>query len=271
MRSVKKLLIITLFLGMTLPVFAQETQSVETQSVTTQSATDQAFLPKHHRRGHHIGHGNRGRHVGPPAPTPTPTPAPPPPPGCTYKFDPAGARAVAAGESGMVMVTVLTGTGCPLSPTAVSASNFIQVTAIGGQIVSFHVDPNPTNFSRSGTIVINGIAYGVAQDGAFPNFDGTYNFTYNFTLTYVGPPPGPPPVSGSGTFAVTVKNGVVVPNGAETGTINSFGEVSITVAGGPTVLSLTGSMDETGHGLGILSGGGIPFVAVGGSCSATRQ
>jgi hypothetical protein len=276
MRSVKKLLIITLFLGMTLPVFAQdETQPADeavSQAFTESAVVERhspGILPGHRGRGHHRGPGaNRGHshHRVPPNPNPTPTP----PPGCTFKFDPQGARALATGDVGMVMVTVLTGTDCPVDP--VSASDFIHITGVGGQIVSFSVDPNTTNFVRSGVILISGQAYSVTQDGAFPNFDGTYNITYSFTVTFVGPPPGPPPVSGSGSFAATFVNGVLVNGGGVTvGTISDFGEVNIVTRAGGFNLTLTGSFDETGNGTGLMSAGGIPFVVVGGSWHGVRQ
>jgi len=86
MRSVKKLLIITLFLGMTFPVFAQDETQSATDEAVSQAFTESVdvehspgFLPGHRGRGHHRGpHGNRGRHVGPPTPVPTPTPTPTP-------------------------------------------------------------------------------------------------------------------------------------------------------------------------------------------------
>ncbi len=270
MRSVKKLLIITLFLGMTLPLFAQdETQSASVeQSVTTQSATDQAFLGRRRPNHRHRGPGANRRHRNS-KPLPNPT-VPPIPPGCTFKFDPQGARAVAGGDVGMVMVTVLTGTDCPV--TASSNSSFIRITGIGGQIVSFSVDPNTTNFVRSGSITISGHAYGVTQDGAFPNFDGTYNISFSIIVQYTGPCPCPPPVSQSGATSFTFVNGVLVNGGGVTsGTISDFGEVNVTTSAGGYTLQFTGSVNETGSGSGLVSGGGVPFVSIGGSWQGARQ
>src|SRR5207237_4792704 len=113
------------------------------------------------------------------------------------------------------------------------SSSFIHITGVGGQIVNFFVDPNPGNFVRSGTIVINGLGYGVTQDGQFTNYDGTYNITFNFTETFICPglPICAPPISGGGTFAATFKNGVLV-GGAIDGTISDFGELVITASAG---------------------------------------
>lgn len=272
MRSVKKLFIITLFLGMTLSAFAQdEAQSTtaETQSVTAQSATDNGFLGRrgrnHRRRGPNANRRHRNHRV-----LPNPTPAPTPILGCTFKFDPQGARALGGGDAGTVKVTVLTGTDCPWG--AASNSDFIHITGINGQFVSFSVDPNPTNFVRSGSMTIAGQAYSVTQDGAFPSFDGTYNVSFSIIVQYTGPCPCPPPVSRSGTTSITFANGVVVGGGGvTTGTISDFGEVNVTTSAGGYTLQFTGSVDETGHGLGLVSGGGIPFVSVGGSWEAQRQ
>jgi hypothetical protein len=172
----------------------------------------------------------------------------------------------------MVMVTALTGTNCAVN--ASSNSSFIHITAVGGQIVSFSVDPNPTNFVRSGSITISGYGYGVTQDGAFPSYDGTYNVSYTAVVTYTGPCGGlpcPPPVYRSGAVAFTFVHGVLVNGGVATGTISDFGELNVTAVVEGFTLNLTGSVDETGHGTGLVSGGGVPFVVIGGSWSATRQ
>ena len=119
--------------------------------------------------------------------------------------------------------------------------------------------------------MINGLGYGVTQDGQFPNYDGTYNITFNFTETFICPglPICAPPISGGGTFAATFKNGVLV-GGAIDGTISDFGELVITASAGGATISLSGSIDETGNGTGLVSGGG-PFFVIGGSWSATKQ
>jgi hypothetical protein len=168
------------------------------------------------------------------------------------------------------MVTVQTGTDCPWG--AASNSNFIHITAVGGQIVSFSVDPNTTNFVRSGSMTIAGQIYTVTQDGAFPSFDGTYNISFTVIVQYTGPPPGPPPVSQGGSTSWTFVNGVLVNGGGvTTGTISSFGQINVSTSAGGYALQFTGSFNETGNGSGLLSGGGVPFVSIGGSWQGARQ
>jgi hypothetical protein len=67
-------------------------------------------------------------------------------------------------------------------------------------------------------------------------------------------------------------NGVLVDaSGVTTGSISDFGEVSVNTFVAGYSLSFTGSFAETGNGLGLLSGGGVPYTSIGGSWQGTRQ
>jgi hypothetical protein len=263
MRSVKKRLIITLFLGMTLPLFAQdETQSASVeQSVTTQSATDQAFLGRRRPNHRHRGPGANRRHSNS-KPLPNPT-VPPIPPGCTYSFVPGGAHALAAGDTDVVTVT--TPAGCPVY--AVSNSSFIHIVGVIGNTVTFTVDPNSTFFVRNGSITISGQTYGVGQDGHDLNFDGTYDVTFTVLVNC----PNQPPFGLGPYYDVWTVVGGVVTAGAQSGGISDFGEVTISATAAGLTAYFTGSIDQTGHGLGLVNIANDVGCPTSGSWSATRR
>jgi hypothetical protein len=264
MRSVKKLLIITLFLGMTFPAFAQDeivqSPTAETQSVTAQSATSDAFLGRRRpNRRHRRGPSANRRHNNHRA---LPNPVVPPTPGCTYVLKPAGARALATGDVGVV--TVETQAGCQWG--ASSNSGFIHITGANGTTVNFTVDPNPTFFVRSGSMTIAGQIYTVAQDGSNLNFDGVYDVSFTIIIQC----PGVPPVGTGPFFTAWVVTGGVVNDGVTNGTISSFGGVNISSSGFGGSINFTGSVSSTGHGLGTLNVTGGPCGA-GGSWEAQRR
>jgi hypothetical protein len=262
----KLLLIAILALGTSLPVFAQDEPQVtttdETQSVTAQSATDEGFLgrrraPHRHRSGPNANRRHRNHKV-----LPNPI-VPPIPPGCTYSFVPDGAHALAAGDTDVVTVT--TPTGCPVY--AVSNSSFIHITGVTGNTVTFTVDPNTTFFTRNGSVNISGHTYGVGQDGHDLNFDGTYDVTFTI-LVYC---PGSPPVGLGPYYDVWVVVGGVVTEGIQSGTISDFGEVNISAPEAGLSVNFTGSIDQTGHGLGLVNVANDLGCSAGGNWSATRR
>jgi hypothetical protein len=85
--------------------------------------------------------------------------------GCTYALNTTTVRAVAAG--GPYSVQVSTGSGCAwTASTNLSWVTLYAVSGTGGGPLPFQVQANSSEFGRTGTITIGGLALTVAQDGA---------------------------------------------------------------------------------------------------------
>jgi uncharacterized repeat protein (TIGR01451 family) len=111
---------------------------------------------------------------------------------CAYSLSPPSTFPGPSGGAAQVFVTA--SAGCPW--TATTSDSFLHIdsgaSGSGSGTVNYHVDANPLSSSRTGTILIAGIAFTVTEAGA--------SCTASFSPTSLTVPAGP----GSGTTQLTI-------------------------------------------------------------------
>jgi hypothetical protein len=170
MRSVKKLLLITLFLGLTLPALAQdETQSATDEAVSrpfAESAVAERHSPgiigRHRGRKRHRGnHGGRGQPRGP-VYTPAPPPPPPAPPAPPVLFP----------INGTYNITYTVIVTCPYIPITTRSGSitwtFVSGVLVGGGGVTVGTIDSLGNVNVTSTVA-----------GYYLNFSGSFHTVGN--------------------------------------------------------------------------------------------